>query len=103
MDGTPLGRPKWARGSAAAANRGVGVGAKSSEGRTALHRAAKGGHDAVVRLLVEKGANAEAEGKGGMRALHSASRSGREPMVRLLIEKGANAKARNCGGGTALH
>ncbi|KAK3384177.1 ankyrin repeat-containing domain protein [Lasiosphaeria ovina] len=55
-------------------------------------RATKRGHEAVVRLLVEKGANIEAR----------AAESGHEAVLRLLLEKGANIEARGNDGRTAL-
>jgi ankyrin repeat protein len=76
---------------------------RDSHGGTALHRAAGSGHEAVVRLLLEKGADVKARDSYGRTALHWAASSGHEAVVRLLLEKGADVKARDSDGGTALH
>jgi ankyrin repeat protein len=60
------------------------------------------GHEAVVRLLVEKGADVKAKGNAGATALHGAAWKGHEAVVRLLVEKGANVKAKNKYGSTPL-
>ncbi len=46
------------------------------------------GHDAVVRLLLEKGATPD------WRVLESAARNGHEAVVRLLLEKSATLDQR---------
>jgi ankyrin repeat protein len=51
---------------------------------TALHFAAWYGHEAVVRLLLEKGADAAAK-DGEMPALYLATKGGHEAVVQLLI------------------
>ncbi|ORY63953.1 uncharacterized protein BCR38DRAFT_474519 [Pseudomassariella vexata] len=67
-------------------------------GRTPLSRAAEGGHEAVVRLLLEKGADIEAQDKEGWRPLLWAAEGVHEDVVRLLFEKGADIDALdNCG------
>ena len=45
-------------------------------GRTALHYAAKGGHEAVVWLLLENGVDVDALDRTGVAALHWAARGG---------------------------
>jgi ankyrin repeat protein len=74
---------------------------RDSNGRTALSWAAERGHEAVVRLLLEKGADVEAKTTFGETALPIAARGGHEAVVRLLLEKGADVEANN--GWTALH
>jgi Ankyrin repeats (3 copies) len=72
-------------------------------GWTALHRAAYNGHEAAIRLLLEKGADIKATDQQGGTALHWAARNGQEAAIRLLLEKGADIKATDQQGGTALH
>ncbi|KAJ9644081.1 hypothetical protein H2199_003949 [Coniosporium tulheliwenetii] len=79
------------------------VNKKDSRGRTALHWAARSGKEAVVRLLVEKGADPRAKDKHGWTALHQAARSGKEAVVRLLLENGADLHAKDKHGETVLH
>jgi ankyrin repeat protein len=48
------------------------------------------GHEAVVKLLIEKGANLECRGtKHGQTPLWQAAANGHEAVVKLLLEKGA--------------
>src|SRR5947207_1508883 len=74
------------------------VSAKSSDGLTALHKAAKNGHEGIVRLLVEKWACINAKSSDGLTALQIAVANGYERIVQLLIEKGADVDTRSdCG------
>ena len=51
--------------------------------------ASHNGHEEVVKLLIEKGAEVNRTGKAGVTALLAASLQGQGEIVRLLIEKGA--------------
>lgn len=83
---------------------GASVDAVDSEHWSPLHFAAEGGHEAVVRLLVEEGkANKEAEDRKRLRALHLAAYSGHERIVQFLESKGADLKAADEDKHTALH
>lgn len=53
-------------------------------GRTALHRAAEGGQEAVVRFLLDRGADVNAKDDYGRAALGPATKGGHEAVVRLL-------------------
>ncbi|KAJ9644083.1 hypothetical protein H2199_003951 [Coniosporium tulheliwenetii] len=114
--------------------------AVDKDGRTALHEAARSGKEAarsgkeaVVRLLLEEGADLHAKDKDGKTALHLvaswrneavvprsgmtdrvsvrkamssrrvAMRRANEAVVRLLVEKGADIHAKDKDGKTALH
>jgi len=75
---------------------------------TALHRASKRGLVDVVKLLLEKGANAKLANKGGWTPLHHAVGKNRPDkaleVAKLLIANGVDVNAR--AGGfreTALH
>src|SRR5271154_3144226 len=70
----------------------------------ALHYGAGKGHEAVARLLLEKGADVAAREEDGWPALHGAADKGHEAVARLLLEKGADVVARREeDGSTALH
>ncbi|MCJ1270776.1 hypothetical protein MMC22_010673 [Lobaria immixta] len=70
--------------------------------RTALMWAAQGGHQAVVWLLLEKGADVNARNKYGKTALYEAVQHGHEAVVRLLLEEGADVNAKDKYGDAAL-
>ncbi|TGZ78208.1 ankyrin, partial [Ascodesmis nigricans] len=70
----------------------------------ALQAAASGGHEAVVRLLIELGADANAQGGAYGSALQAAAFRGHEAVVKLLFNCGANVESRDRNGCTAaLH
>ena len=60
-----------------------------------LIKAAAGGDETIVRLLLEKGANTEATDGDGNTPLIAAAESGHEAVVRLLLEHGANIEAKD--------
>jgi ankyrin repeat protein len=76
------------------------VNKKDGYGNTALAWAARRGHEAIVLLLLEKGADIEAKGYFGT-ALVEAASGGYEAIVLLLLEKGADIEAKGYFG-TAL-
>jgi len=55
------------------------------EGRTALHYAASNGHEAIVRLLLERGADPEGGSHGHHTALRAAAENGHVAVVKLLL------------------
>src|SRR5437773_163750 len=72
-------------------------------------QASRNGHERVVRVLLEAGADVNAAaGRGGIfsgTALQGASRNGHERVVRVLLEAGADVNAAAGGrgfSGTAL-
>ncbi|KAL5351267.1 hypothetical protein ACLOAV_003119 [Pseudogymnoascus australis] len=75
----------------------VDVEAKDGKyGRTPLCWAAREGHEAVAKLLLEKGADVEAkDGKYGRTPLCRAAREGHEAVAKLLLEKGADVEAKD--------
>jgi ankyrin repeat protein len=102
--------------------KGANIEAKSNNGRTALHVAASNKHrekskdggtvrrrvasnkrEAVVQLLLEKGADIETKDNDGWTALHVAASSGHKAVLQLLLEKGADIEAKSNDGWTALH
>jgi ankyrin repeat protein len=81
----------------------VKVDSKDGYGREPLSYAAEGGHEAVVKLLVEAGADVDAQGGdyGNVlygsefgNPLYAASRGGHEAVVKLLVEAGADVDAK---------
>jgi ankyrin repeat protein len=60
--------------------------------------AAEEGHEAVVKLLLEKGAELEAKDSSGWTALIWAAEKGHEAVVKLLLKKGAKLEANSSFG-----
>lgn len=65
-----------------------------------INSAAAGGHEVVVHLLLDHGADGDAPMAGGYRPLHAAAHNESAGMVRLLLERGADPNARNDAGET---
>ena len=70
--------------------------AAGAECNTALHRAAWGGHPAMVRLLLDQGADIEIRDPADQTPLHKASLCGHEATIRLLLDRGAEIDAMDC-------
>ena len=64
--------------------------------------AARNGHEAVVKLLLEKGAELETKNTDGRTPLSYAARNGHEAVVELLLEKGAELETKDKDGETPL-
>ena len=71
-------------------------------GWTPLHYAATGGHDGVIRLLLEHYAYIDAESPNQTTPLMMAAMYGSTIGVKLLLESGADATLRNAAGLSAL-
>ena len=72
-------------------------------GLTGLMAASTQGHQAVVRLFLQRGAALEARNYGGLTALMFAANMGRDAVIRLLLDAGATVNVRRvCDGSTAL-
>lgn len=72
-------------------------------GDTALSASAERGHDKVVTLLLQAGADPNSRNKSSWRPLHFAARNGHAGTVRILLASGANPNASQEEGGTPLH
>jgi ankyrin repeat protein len=84
---------------------GQGLDATSAGGRTALHLAVQGGHEAVVTFLLNQGAHAINPHRFGMTPFMSAAAGGHVGMAQLFLELqgGQGLDRRDNQGNTALH
>jgi ankyrin repeat protein len=83
--------------------RGHSLDLKDSYGRTPLSWAAEMGHEAVVKLLLEKGAELETKDKEyGRTPLSWAAINRHEAVVKLLLEKGAELETKDTKYGRTL-
>ncbi|OPB45095.1 ankyrin repeat protein [Trichoderma guizhouense] len=64
-------------------------------GRTPLSWAAKNGHETVVKLLIDEGAEIESQDNGEQTPLSLAAENGHETVVGLLLGKGAKAESKD--------
>ena len=75
---------------------------KDASSASALNRACYCGHEEVVRVLLEAGADKDDANSMGWTALINACRNGHTPIAKMLLERGANIDAVNAEGWTAL-
>ncbi len=80
-----LQRGRWLRGARLRAR----LRARNQDGWTALHQAAAYGHDDIVRLLLDSGAEVDAPNYRGVRPLEYAACYGHAGTARLLARRGA--------------
>ncbi len=73
-----------------------------SYGESALSKAARGGYEDILGLLLSRGADSNQASKYGMTPLMFAARQGHTRCIKLLLKHGANAGLRDCKGKTAL-
>jgi len=81
------------------------ISARDSDGSTPLHCACWKGHDAVVRLLLDSGADVNAENNNdhwGTTPLHAAAHANQKKIAEMLIAHGANIASRNLNNRTPL-
>ncbi|KAH7724429.1 hypothetical protein AAVH_07903 [Aphelenchoides avenae] len=71
------------------------IDASDTDGQTPLHWACDAGHNEVVQLLVNSGADVNARDKDGLTPLHYAAMCSHPLTVRLLLDKGADPKIRD--------
>jgi len=62
-----------------------------SNGLTPLHLPSQEGHDHIVGLLLDRGADVNSLNSDGRTPLYLASQRGHDHIVRLLLEHGADA------------
>lgn len=79
------------------------VHAKTVDGYTPLHVASLFGHDRVVDVLLEYGADIDAEVEGSQyQAIHCATISGAQPTLDVLLARGADPDSQSANGYTPL-
>ncbi|ELK23625.1 39S ribosomal protein L20, mitochondrial [Myotis davidii] len=76
---------------------------RDRHGRSALHRAAAGGHLPAVQLLAARGAQVDARDALGLTPLHHAARSGHVEVASHLLDRGAQVNAAGWLHATPLH
>jgi ankyrin repeat protein len=83
---------------------GGGVDARCAEryGGTLLMSAAVGGHEAMVRMLLQRGAGVNLQESHGLTALMCAAIRGHTTIVQALLDAKADASLQATSGGTAL-
>ena len=69
--------------------------------QTPLSRATENGHEAVVKLLLDKNADVETKDKYGQTPLSRATKNGHEAVVKLL-DKNADVESKDSYGQTPL-
>jgi ankyrin repeat protein len=70
---------------------------------TALHLAARGGHEILAKILLERGADIDEESSTGETALFMAVKAGHGAVAKLLLKSGASVQEKSSQGRTALH
>ena len=79
---------------------GDDINAKDERGLTPLHYACIEGEDAVLAVLLDKGASVAEQSKTGFFPLHLATQRGHDNAVRELIKGGAQVDAKRSDNGT---
>ncbi|KAI0121771.1 hypothetical protein BJ170DRAFT_737129 [Xylariales sp. AK1849] len=80
----------------------IGIYAKDHSDQTPLFGAAENGHEAAVRLLLDRGATIDAKDLNGQTPLFGAAEDGYEAVVRLLLDRGAVINGKDFEGRTPL-
>lgn len=70
---------------------------------SAIHYAAEGGSKAIVKALLDSGAEVDIKNPVGQTALHCAARNGHGDVIKKLLESGADVNAKDENDQTALH
>jgi len=82
------------------------IDSRDKDGSTALHCATWKGHQAMVALLLSKGADVNAHSQNnhwGTTPLHAAAHANQAAIAEMLIEHGADVNAQDMSGKTPLH
>ena len=70
------------------------------DGQTPFLLALAGGHDEVVTLMLDQGADVQTRDERGATPLHAAARQGKTDLVEELVSRGADLQARTTGAPT---
>jgi ankyrin repeat protein len=81
---------------------GMDVDAQDEDGRTALYWASELGHDKIVQMLLDTGADANGQSGWYGSALRAASAGGYDMIVQMLLDTGADANGQSGWYGSAL-
>ena len=81
---------------------GAGADVNYNNGATPLYMAAYYGHEQIVKMLIEAGADINVKCVVGWTALQIASARGDENIVKMLLKAGADINAKNNNEHTAL-
>ena len=81
---------------------GVDAGCAECDDGTLLMGAASGGQEAIVRMLLQRGASVNTQGSSGVTALMYAAIFGRTTIVQTLLDAKAETTLRDSDGKTAL-
>ena len=85
-------------------SKGTSPDIEDSAGYTALHYAARKGHERVCEELLNSGAKVDAITRSGKATpLHRAATQGHVTIVQLLMKRGADVNLQDADGLTALH
>ena len=79
------------------------IASQNREGQTPLHVAVLASHFHIIKILLERGANANQIMAEGETALHIAAVTGHLGVTRLLLSHDVMIDAKNDEGRTALH
>ena len=80
--------------------RGIDINARNVQGGTALHAAARRGHENSLQSLLISGCSRNTQDNDGNTALHLAAMCGHKICVEALLSNGANPQLRNNDGQT---
>jgi len=81
---------------------GTNVNARDVFGNTPLHFAVGKGHEAVVKMLLQNGAEVNIANEDLWTPLHLAATEGRARLAEILLENGAHINAKDTQGRTPL-
>ena len=81
---------------------GVDAGCAECDDTTLLDAATFGGQEAIVQMLLQRGASVNLQGSNGCTALMYAATNGRTTTVQALLDAKADASLQTAGGITAL-